>query len=420
MVSNNLASEGRSIDDIVAELEAKRENDASWETGKTFGMVYDGGPSVREVAEKAAALYLHENALNTVAFPSLREIQSEVVGWTAGLLHGPETASGFLTSGGTESILCAVKAARERVRIERGVTEPEIVLAASAHAAFHKAGHLFGLKVHKVDVKDDLTADVDAMAGVVGPNTALVVGSAPQYPHGVVDDIGAIAALAESVDANCHVDACMGGFFLPFAEMLGRDVPLWDFRVPGVTSISADIHKLGYAPKGVSVILHRTKELRKYQTFVFDDWLGGFYASPNLQGTRSGLPMAAAWAVMQHLGVDGYKNLTAGVLATADAIRAGIASIDGIKVLGDGRYHLIAMASDPHSSHPIDVFALGDALLKRGWVHDRQTPPDSLHSTVSNSNDGIVDDYLADLTQCVAEVRGESTGDRSTNYANLE
>ena len=420
MVSNNLASEGRPIDDIVAELEAKRENDASWETGKTFGMVYDGGPSVREVAEKAAALYLHENALNTIAFPSLREIQSEVVGWTAGLLHGPETASGFLTSGGTESILCAVKAARERARIEGSITEPEIVLAASAHAAFHKAGHLFGLKVHKVDVKDDLTADVDAMAAVVGPNTALVVGSAPQYPHGVVDDIGAIAALAESVDANCHVDACMGGFFLPFVEMLGRDVPLWDFRVPGVTSISADIHKLGYAPKGVSVILYRTKELRKYQTFVFDDWLGGFYASPNLQGTRSGLPMAAAWAVMQHLGVDGYKNLTAGVLATADAIRAGIASIDGIKVLGDGQYQLIALASDPDSSHPIDVFALGDALGKRGWVHDRQTPPDSLHSTVSNSNDGIVDDYLADLVQCVAEVRGESTGDRSTNYANLE
>lgn len=420
MASNNLALQGRPIDDIVAELEAKRVNDASWETGRTFGMVYDGGPSVREVAEKAAALYLHENALNTVAFPSLREIQSEVVGWTAGLLHGPATASGFLTSGGTESILCAVKAARERARIERGITEPEIVLAASAHAAFHKAGHLFGLKVHKVDVRQDLTADVDAMAAVVGPNTALVAGSAPQYPHGVVDDIPAIAALAQSVEANCHVDACMGGFFLPFAEMLGREVPLWDFRVEGVSSISADIHKLGYAPKGVSVILHRTKELRKYQTFVFDDWLGGFYASPNLQGTRSGLPMAAAWAVMQHLGVDGYKKLTAGVLATADAIRAGIASIDGIKVLGDGQYQLIAMASDPDSNDPIDVFALGDALLKRGWVHDRQTPPDSLHSTVSNSNDGIVEDYLTDLAQCVAEVRGEATDDRSTNYANLD
>ncbi len=418
--SKSLGSAGRPIDEIVAELEAKRSNDASWETGKTFGMVYDGGPSVREVAEKAASLYLHENALNTIAFPSLREIQSEVVGWTGALLNGPDTTSGFLTSGGTESILCAVKAARERARIERGVTEPEIVLAASAHAAFHKAGHLFGLKVHKVGVSDDLTADVEEMAAYVGPNTALVVGSAPQYPHGVVDDIGAIAALAASVDANCHVDACMGGFFLPFAEMLGREVPVWDFRVFGVTSISADIHKLGYAPKGVSVILHRTKELRKYQTFVFDDWLGGFYASPNMQGTRSGLPMAAAWAVMQHLGIDGYKKLTASVLETADAIRAGIAEIDGIKVLGDGAYQLIAMASDTESGSPIDVFALGDALGAKGWVHDRQTPPDSLHSTVSNSNAGIVPQYLSDLADCVEQVRGDIIDDRSTNYATLE
>ena len=175
------------------------------------------------------------------------------------------------------------------------------------------------------------------MAAAVGPNTVLVVGSAPQYPQGVVDPIPEIAALAATVDANCHVDACMGGFVLPFAELLGRDVPPWDFRVDGVHSISADIHKLGYAPKGVSVIVHRTKQLRTYQTFVFDGWLGGFYASPNLQGTRSGLPMAAAWAVMQHLGIDGYVELTRAALDAADRMRAGIAAIDGVRVLGDGR-----------------------------------------------------------------------------------
>ena len=165
----------------------------------------------------------------------------------------------------------------------------------------------------------------------------LVVGSAPQYPQGVVDPIPEIAALAASVDANCHVDACMGGFVLPFAELLERDVPPWDFRVDGVHSISADIHKLGYAPKGVSVIVHRTKQLRAYQTFVFDRWLGGFYASPNLQGSRSGLPMAAAWAVMQHLGIDGYVELTRGVLDAADRMRAGITALDGVGVLGDGQ-----------------------------------------------------------------------------------
>ena len=415
-----LAQAGRPVDDVIADLVAKRSGDVRWEDGRTFGMVYDGGPGVKEAAERAASLYLHENALNTAAFPSLGAIQSEVVGWTAALLHGPETAAGFLTSGGTESILCAVKAARERGRAERGIEAPEMIVAESAHAAFHKGAHLFGLTLHKVPVLDDWRADVAAMADLVNENTVLLVGSAPQYPQGVIDDIPAIAALASEVGASCHVDACMGGFVLPFAELLGRDVAPWDFRVDGVTSISADIHKLGYVPKGVSVILHRTKELRRYQTFVFDGWLGGFYASPNLQGTRSGLPMATAWAVMQHLGVDGYLELTRVALDNADRMRAGVAAIDGVRVLGDGAFHLVAMTNEPADPDPIDVFALGDALVARGWFHDRQTPPDSLHSTVSNTNTGVIDEYLVALAECVAEVRGGHTDDRSTSYATLE
>jgi sphinganine-1-phosphate aldolase len=411
---------GRPVDDVVADLAAKRVADVKWREGRAFGMVYDGGPSVHEVAERAAQMFLHENALNPKAFPSLGQIQAEVVAWTADLMHGPPSAAGFLTSGGTESIQCAVLAARERGLAERGITEPEIVLAESAHAAFHKSAHMYQMTIRKVPVRADWTVDLDAMAAAIGPNTVLVVGSAPQYPQGVVDPIPEIAALAAGVDANCHVDACMGGFVLPFAELLGREVPPWDFRVEGVHSISADIHKLGYAPKGVSVILHRTKELRKYQTFVFDGWLGGFYASPNLQGTRSGLPMAAAWAVMQHLGLDGYINLTRQTLESADRMRAGIADIDGVRVLGDGCYHLVAMASDPTVQPPVDVFAVGDALRLRGWFHDRQAPPDSLHSTVSNSNTGVMEDYLADLAACVDEVRGIRADDRSTSYAGLE
>jgi glutamate/tyrosine decarboxylase-like PLP-dependent enzyme len=190
--------------------------------------------------------------------------------------------------------------------------------------------------------------------------------------------------------------------------------------VEGVTTLSADVHKLGYAPKGVSVILHRTKESRRYQTFVFQDWLGGFYASPNLQGTRSGLPMACAWAVIRHLGIEGYVALTRQTLENADRMREGIGAIDGVRVLGDGRYHLVAMASDPAAREPVDVFAVGDALLARGWFHDRQGPPDSLHSTVSNSNTGVIDAYLEDLAACVEEVRGTRVEDRSTNYATLE
>jgi sphinganine-1-phosphate aldolase len=416
----HLPAAGRPVDEVISELTELRTGDVKWSDGRTFGMVYDGGPTVHEVAEQAARLYLHENALNTKAFPSLGRIQSDVVGWTAGLLHGPDTAAGFLTSGGTESIQCAVLAARERGLHERGINEPEIVLADSAHAAFHKSAHMYKMRVRKVPVRPDWTADVDAMAAEVGPNTVLVVGSAPQYPQGVVDPIAEIAALAATVDANCHVDACMGGFVLPFVEMLGREVPPWDFRVDGVHSISADVHKLGYAPKGVSVVLYRNRELRRFQTFVFSDWLGGFYASPNLQGTRSGLPMAAAWAVMQHLGVEGYVNLTRRTLDNADQMRAGIEAIEGIKVLGEGNLHLVAMAGDLEAERPVDVFALGDALGERGWFHDRQGPPDSLHSTVSNSNTGVIDQYLTDLADCVAQVRGIRAEDRSTNYATLE
>jgi sphinganine-1-phosphate aldolase len=258
------------------------------------------------------------------------------------------------------------------------------------------------------------------MARYVNENTVLVVGSAPQYPQGVVDPIPEIAELAATVDANCHVDACMGGFVLPFAEMLGRNVEPWDFRVEGVHSISADVHKLGYAPKGASVIVYRNRELRAHQTFVFSDWLGGFYASPNLQGTRSGLPMAAAWAVMSTLGIEGYMELTRRTLETADAIRAAVRSIDGLTVLGDPRFHLLTIASDTASTTPIDAFALGDALLTRGWFHDRQSPPDTLHATVSNSNVDHLEHYLADLHTCADEVRGTHAADRSTNYATLE
>ncbi|MEZ5343771.1 MAG: aminotransferase class V-fold PLP-dependent enzyme [Acidimicrobiales bacterium] len=412
----SLNQSGRPVGDVIAELSAKRDNDVKWREGKTFGLVYDGGPEVHEVAERAAAMYLHENALNTQAFPSLGDIQREVVGWTASLLSGPETASGFMTSGGTESILCGVKAARERGRIERGITEPEMVLTESAHAAFHKAAHLFGIKVHKTKVRDDWTADVDAMANAMTDNTVLLVGSAPQYPQGVIDDIPAIAALAQSADANwnviwadsfccsprCWDEACLG--------FPGR----WGFVDFGRHS------QARLLAQGRLGDLHRTKELRKYQTFLFSDWLGGFYASPNMQGTRSGLPMAAAWAVMNHLGVDGYKALVAQTLDNADRIRAGIAEIDGICTLGSGAYQLVALSADPTSDDPVDAFALGDALMKRGWYLDRQGPPDSLHSTVSNSNTGVVDDYLDALRASVDEVRGTTADDRSTVYSTLD
>jgi sphinganine-1-phosphate aldolase len=412
-----LPEHGMSKDDILAALEAKRVRDARWQDGRTFGMVYDAGPDVDDVAQAVAVMFLHENALNTRAFPSLGEIQSEVVSACAELFHGAPEASGFMTSGGTESILLAVKAARERAEAERGIEQPEMVIAESAHAAFHKAAHYFGVRVHKVEVRDDFRADVDGMAACADDNTVLVVGSAPQYPQGVVDPIPELAELAASVGASMHVDACMGGFVLPFMEMNGETVPPWDFRVDGVTTISADVHKLGYAPKGASVLLHRTKDLRRYQTFVFDDWLGGFYASPGIQGSRPGLPMATAWAVMHYLGIEGYRRLTQITIDATRRIVAGVRAIPQLTVLGEPQAHVLAIGA---TFNGIDVFALGDAMQRRGWFHDRQTPPDSLHLTVSAGNAAVVDDYLRELVDSVDEVIGARAEDRATNYATLE
>ena len=415
-----LPTTGMSGDEVLEALAAKQADDVRWEDGRTFGMVYDGGPELHALQEQVAARFLHENALNTMAFPSLGQMQSEVVGITAELLHGAPDAAGFMTSGGTESILMAVKSARERGRKERGIEAPEMIVAESAHAAFHKGAHYFGLELHKVPVRDDWRADVDAMADLVNDNTVLVVGSAPQYPQGVIDPIPELAAVASEAGANMHVDSCMGGFILPFMEMNGIDLPPWDFRVPGVTSISADIHKLGYVPKGASIILHRTKDLRRYQTFVFDGWLGGFYASPNMQGTRSGLPLALAWATLHFLGEEGYRRLTESTVRVARRLVEGVRAIDGLTVLGEPEAQLVAISVEPGWEDRLDVFAVGDALARRGWFHDRQTPPDTLHATCSAGNEPVIEEYLVDLAASVAEVLGDRLEDRSTNYATLE
>ena len=413
---------GQAAEEVLDELASHRSDDVRWDEGRTFGLVFDGGAEVRAVAEEAARMFLHENALNTAAFPSLAAIQSDLCAWTADLLHGPGGTAGFVTSGGTESILCAMEAARERARSERGLHDPEMVLAVSAHAAFHKAAHLFGLQTRVVPVLADRTPDLNALADALSDRTALVVASAPQYPQGVVDPVAEMSAMAEAIGASCHVDACMGGFVLPFAAMEEPErwgSPPWDLGVDGVTSISADLHKLGYAPKGASVLLHRSRALRRHQTFDFDGWLGGRYVTPNLQGTRSGLPMAAAWAVVRHLGVDGYRRLVRSTLEAAERIRAGVRAVDGLDVPGEPRHHLLSITSTDPS---LPVFAVGDALAARGWHHDRQGPPDGLHLTVSAGNVPVVDRWLADLVEAVDEVRagGLDAGSGDGAYSTLE
>jgi len=416
-----LPAAGRAAGEVLDDLAGMRADDVDWRAGRCFGLVFHAGEEVEEVARAASVMYLEENGLNPLAFPSLGRMQQEVVEMATGMFHGYDDgrqAAGFMTSGGTESLLLAVEAARNRGRDERGIAEPEMVVARSAHAAFHKAGGYFGVKVNVVPVRDDWRVDVDAMAAAVNDRTVLVVGSAPQYPQGVIDPIPEIAALASERGVNCHVDACMGGFVLPFMEDLDHDVPPWDFRVDGVTSISADVHKLGYAPKGASVLIHRDVTLRNHHVFVFDDWLGGFYASSGLAGSKPAGPIAAAWAVMNVIGRDGYRRLTATTIDAARRMITGVRSVPGLTVLGEPQAQCVAIsAADPSA---VDVFAVMDELATSGWHLDRQKPPDSLHATVSAGTAPAVDGFVADLRAAVETVGERRTEDRSTNYAPID
>lgn len=414
-----LPKTGMTADEVIEHMAAMRDEDVDWRNGRAFSMIYVAGDEAHDVIERASAMFAADNALNVEAFPSLRRMQSELIEGVGDLLNGGGTSAGFMTSGGTESILMACKVARDWAREERGIDQPEMILPMSAHAAFAKASHYFGIKSVRVPVGHDYRADLDAVADAITPNTAMIVGSAPQYPQGVVDPIPELAAMAAERGILCHVDACMGGFVLPFLERLGRFAKPWDFRVEGVTSISADLHKYGYAAKGASVITYRTRELRRYQAFVFDGWLGGFYGSPGVAGTRPAAPIAAAWAVVHAIGVDGYLELVRASHDAALALRAGVEATDGIDVVGDPEVTLLAMtAEDPEA---LDVFALGDALrAKGGWFLDRQTPPDSLHATVNAVHERVMPEFVADLQACVADLGATRKDDRDTTYGTVE
>jgi sphinganine-1-phosphate aldolase len=413
-----LPERGSDPDDVLADLRALKERDVRWQEGRAFTLAYHAGDDVLALQRQAYAELATENALNTDAFPSLRIVQAEVVDIVTSWLHGGTEAAGYMTSGGTESILMAVLAARERGRAERGVGQPNIVLPSSAHAAFEKACHYFGVESRRVAVRDDWRADVDAMADAVDDGTVLLVVSAPQYPQGVIDPITDVAMLAADRDISCHVDACMGGVTLTYLARLGHEVPAWDFAVPGVTSISVDLHKYGYTAKGASVIVHRTKRLRRYQTFVTDNWLGGVYASSGVLGTKSGGAMAAAWAVMRHLGDDGYLRLTESARRATLELAAGVEATAGLCLRADPEVTLLAFgATDPEV---LDVYAVADALWRRGWYVDRQGPPPSLHCSVNAVHDGLVPSFLGDLRASVQEVLAVSGRGDAGAYGTVE
>ena len=395
-----LPNEGTPRDQIFAAMDDARSHDADWRRARTWSLVYQARADVLEVAKEAYLRFFSENALNPMAFPSLRRFESDVVSMAAGLFNAPDGAAGTMTSGGSESLLMAVKTARDWARAERpAITAPEMLLPITAHPALEKAAHYFDVKAVHVPVGDDFRADVRAARELLSPRTILVVGSAPAYPHGVIDPIADLAALASGHGALFHVDACLGGFLLPFVERLGRPVAPFDFRVPGVTSMSADVHKYGYAAKGASLVLYRSRALRRHQWFAYGDWPGGLYGSPSMTGTRPGGAIAAAWAVMRYLGEAGYVDLARVTMETTDRLLHGVAATPGLRVLGRPDLSVFAFASDA-----VDVYVLGEAMEKRGWKLDRQQRPPCLHLMVTPAHAAVVDDFLVDLRACVDEL----------------
>ena len=401
-----LPTKGLAPDTIFDVMESYRHHDAPWRNGRTWGYVYDPGPEVEAVGKKAYAAYLSDNALDPTVFPSLLRFENEVVAIAADHLNGGPDAVGSFTSGGTESIILAVKVARERWR-QRGLTgRPNIILPVTAHASFQKGAHYLDMDVKLVRVNDEtFAADVDASAEAIDENTALLMGSAPSYAHGVIDPIEAIGQLAVKHDILFHVDACVGGFMLPYLKRLGADIPPFDFTVEGVTSISMDLHKYAYCPKGASTVVYKNAALRELQIFTCSSWSGYTIVNQTIQSSKSGGPVAAAWAVLNHLGDDGYLELARAKHDATKSLIEGVEKIEGLRVLGKPAMNLIAIAADD-----ADVFQICDEMKDLGWVLQPQlryeSSPESIHLSINPANARWVDDLVKDLAACVDKCRG--------------
>lgn len=394
--------EGTAPHEIFAEMEVARTRDVDWRRGRVGLYVHYAGDDVLDVAKEAYQRFFSENALGPKAFPSLKKFEDEVVDWTLGLLHAPPGATGVMTSGGTESLFCALAAARDWARATRpGIAKPEVVIPWSAHPAFDKAAHYLDLAVQRIPLDTDFRVDVDAMAAAITPSTILVAGSAPALPHGVIDPIARIAALARRHGLWCHVDACVGGFMAPFVQRAGYPVSEFDFAIDGITSVSADLHKYGFTAKGASLLLLRDAAMRKYLVFDFDNWPRGHYSSATFRGTRPGGAVASAWAVIRYLGIEGYTRIARTTMEGRDRLIAGIESLDGFHVIG--KPELTVMG---YGATGIDIDAVAHQLVERGWFVAGMASPPGIHmGMLSPAHADVVDEYLADLEDAVAAVR---------------
>lgn len=406
-----LPATGRPRDQILAELAEMRSLEESrWKQGFASGSVYHGDAEHVEFLNRAYGLHSQSNQLHPDLFPSAAKFEGEIVAMTAQMLSADRTTAPFgseegicgsVTSGGSESILLAIKTYRDWARDKRGITAPELVLPTSAHAAFHKAGQYFGVKLRVTPLDDDFRADVGAIEDAINDNTIAIVGSAINFPYGTIDPLEPMSQLVLSRGIGLHVDACLGGYFLPWAEKLGAPVPPFDFRLPGVTSMSCDTHKYGYAPKGSSVVLYRGMELRRYQYFTMSDWPGGFYYSPTFSGSRSGGLSAACWAALMAMGEQGYLDATRRILDAVAVMKQGIASIPELRLLGN------TVGAFAFTSDSLDSYQILDQMSYRQWMLTGLQHPAAIHlsPTQRHTQPGVAERFVEDLRESVNYVR---------------
>lgn len=414
-----LPEQGRSREEVLHELREMETREAErWRDGLVSGAVYNGDPEHIEFLNHVYALHSQSNPLHADLWPSATKFEAEVIAMTANMLGAVEANAGrpaeehicgSVSSGGTESILLAMKTYRDWARETKGVTRPEMVAPASAHPAFDKAAHYFGIKMVRVPVGPDYRADVVAMRKAMTRNTIVLIGSAPGFPHGVIDPIEELSELARKRGIGFHTDACLGGFVLPWAKRLGYKVPRFDFSLPGVTSMSADTHKFGYAAKGTSVVLYRGTALRSYQYFTATDWPGGIYFSPTFAGSRPGALIAAAWASLVTTGEQGYLDATKRILETAETLKRGIQEIPELHVLGDPLF-VIAFGS-----RSLDIYKVMERMGERGWSLNGLHKPSAVHLcvTLRHTQPGVAERFLSDLRAAVAHVR-DNPGEKGT------
>ena len=397
---------GKSKQEILATLEAFKARDMDWKAGKVWCYVYNPGEDPAEITKEAYLSFLTENGLDPTVFPSMLKLETDVVRAIINLLRGDANTVGNLTTGGTESIMLAVKTARDKTRAEHpGITQPEMVLPKTAHAAFHKAAHYLGVKPVLVDIDPQtFTVRAEDMRTAITSNTILLVASAPSYSQGVIDPIAEIGKIAQEKNLLFHVDACVGGLHLSFMRKIGFDNPDFDFTIPGVTSISTDLHKYGYSAKGCSVIMYRSKDIRKYQIFACTDTTAYTLINPTVLSSKSGGPMAGAWAILNFLGEEGYMQIINEVQAATRKLIDGINAIAGLRVLGKPSMCMFSFASEQ-----INVYQLADEMNKRGWYLQGQfsTPltPRNLHISINHGTVHNVDALLKDLRECVEKVK---------------